>query len=100
MTRQEDVSEFDKAISALVHAEMREALAAGNPERTAAVVEKLASLLGTTIAIAAGGNPKGIDAMLTGVENYVAEVAAEQTPIGLMIHTGAGVLGEDRDRPQ
>lgn len=61
---------------------MELAAAHGNPERIGEMIERLTNSLSFTIAIAAKGNPQGMDEMLKGVESYLYEAATSHQKIG------------------
>lgn len=78
------MSEFGDKLSALVSLEI-----AGNKARDPAVMseimERLASSLAFTIALAAQGDAKGINELIEGMTSYIYETAAERAPLAKMI---------------
>jgi hypothetical protein len=72
--------EFGDALARLVSREIAEANRCGDADRAAGVVSDLAAQLGTAIALITGGDPGGIEAVLTGAEQCAAEAAAEAAP--------------------
>jgi len=56
--------------------------ASGNPERSAEMIERLLNSLAFTIAIAARGDPRGMDEMLSGASSYLYEAAAGHAKMG------------------
>jgi hypothetical protein len=77
--------DFSDALNRLVANELAAAGQAGDGERAAGVVADLASALGVAIALVTDGIPSGIEAMLAGSEQVVAEVAAEKAPVARMV---------------
>ncbi len=67
---------FDE-LASLCAKEMSAATKGGNSQRKAAVVAGLATVLGRSVAMAADGNPKTIETMLTGCEAHAASEAAD-----------------------
>ncbi len=63
-------------------------------EKMAGIVENLASSLGFTVALAAGGDPNGISHLLEGMTSYIYEVAAERAPLAKMI-ASARVMNDE-----
>lgn len=61
---------------------MELAAAKGDPERAAEMIERLLNSLAFTIAIAAQGEPKGMDEMLKGAEAYLYEAATTHQRMG------------------
>ena len=75
--------EFGDRLAALCS---REASAArGDAERSAAMIERLASSLGFAVAVAAGGDPRVIDEMLTGAEGYAHQEAVAKAPFARFV---------------
>lgn len=72
---------FDDALSRLVVRELVAAQEAGDDTRIANVVAMLADQLGNAIAMVARGDPGAVEALLTGAEGLVAEVATEKVPM-------------------
>lgn len=71
---------FGDRLSGLCAMEL--AAAHGDAERIGEMIERLTNSLSFTIAIAARGNPKGMDEMLKGVESYLYESATSHQKIG------------------
>jgi hypothetical protein len=65
---------------------MELAAARGNPERIGEMIERLTNSLSFTIAIAANGDPKGMDEMLKGIESYLYEAATSHQKVGAFMH--------------
>ncbi|WP_375414393.1 hypothetical protein [uncultured Bradyrhizobium sp.] len=55
--------------------------AKGDPDRAAAMIERLLNSLAFTIAVASRGDPKGIGEMLQGAESYLYEAAADHQKV-------------------
>lgn len=72
---------FFDDLSSLCAQEMSAATKGGNSQRKAAVVEGLATVLGRSVAMAADGNPKTIETLLTGCEAQAASEAADFAPL-------------------
>jgi hypothetical protein len=66
---------FEEKLSAICAKELAEGK--GDPNRMAAMYERLSNSLGFTICNIAEGDPKRIDDLLAASENYVAEASAE-----------------------
>lgn len=100
MSEKQEPTEFGRKLSAMLHAETRTILSERDQDKQAEgiaeIISLLASSLGTAIAIAAAGEPKNIDALLMGVENHIAETAAEKASDARMLRLGYAVLGPDR----
>lgn len=56
-----------------------------NPEKMADMVEKLASSLAFTAALASGGDPGRTSHLLEGMVAYIYETATERAPLAKMI---------------
>ena len=69
--------EFFDELADLCAREMKAAVKAGSDDRKAAVVEGLATILGRTIAMAADGDPRTVETLLTGSEAHAAREAAD-----------------------
>lgn len=54
----------------------------GHPERVGEMIERLLNSLAFTIAIAAQGDPKGMDNLLKGAESYLYEAASGHQKAG------------------
>jgi hypothetical protein len=67
---------------------MELAAASGDPERMGAMIERLLNSLAFTIAIAARGDPKGMDDMLKGAEAYLYEAASGHQRAGQFMARG------------
>lgn len=96
MSDRENMTEFQKRISDLCHAEVRDAIAARDERRLATVIAHLGGCLGTAIAIASGGERDRIVSLLSTIETQIAEVAAKQAPDGRRIFLGLAELGPGR----
>lgn len=72
---------FFDDLASLCAKEMNAARKGGNSQRKAATVEGLATILGRTVAMAADGDPKRIDELLTGCESQAANEAADFAPL-------------------
>lgn len=59
----------------------------GDAERVGEMIERLLNSLAFTIAIAAKGDPKGMDDMLKGAESYLYEAASGHQKIGQFMAT-------------
>ena len=57
----------------------------GDPERIAAMVEKLAGSLAFTIAMASQGDAQMMDTLLEGVTAHIYEVAAGHAPVSKLL---------------
>lgn len=77
--------EFFDALSALCAREISAATKAADYDRSAAVIEGLATMLGRSIAIASHGDSAKISNVLAGVENHIA---AEAAGFAGVIHLG------------
>lgn len=77
--------DFSDALTRMVANELAAARQARDDERAAGVVAELASALGVAIALVADGIPSGIEAMLAGSEQVIAEVAAEKAPVARLV---------------
>ena len=78
------MADFGDKLAALVSIET----AAGkvrDPDAMSEIMEKLASSLAFTIALAAQGDDKGINTLLEGMTAYLYETAAERAPLARMI---------------
>lgn len=56
-----------------------------DPTKMSEIMERLAHSLAFTIALAAQGDPKGINELLEGMTAYMFQAAAEQAPLAKMI---------------
>lgn len=56
--------------------------ARGNPEKTGEMIERLLNSLAFTIAIAAQGDPGGMNEMLEGAQSYLFEAASGHQKAG------------------
>jgi hypothetical protein len=78
------MADFGDKLSTLVSLEI-----AGNKARDPAVMseimERLASSLAFTIALAAQGDAKGINELIEGMTSYIFETAAERAPLAKTI---------------
>lgn len=78
------MADFGDKLSTLVSLEI-----AGNKVRDPAamseIMERLASSLAFTIALAAQGDAKGINELIEGMTAYIYETAAERAPLAKMI---------------
>lgn len=70
---------FGDRLSALCSVEL--AAAKNDPDRAAEMIERLLNSLAFTIAIAAKGDPKGMNDMLQGAEAYLYETTASHQHI-------------------
>ncbi|SIQ39161.1 hypothetical protein SAMN05421641_10769 [Paracoccus thiocyanatus] len=70
------MAEFFDQLVTLCGPEMNAAMKDGDLDRAGAVIEGLATMLGRSIARAAGGDTREIDKMLTACEQHVAAEAA------------------------
>jgi hypothetical protein len=70
---------FDEKIGSLCADEFSKNL--NSPEQLSSMLETLSKSIGTTLAFACRGNPKHINEMMQGVENYIMEVAVSQSKI-------------------
>ena len=86
--------DFAERLSALCAREAVEAR--GDGERSAAMIERIAASLGFAIAIAAGGDARVIDEMMTGAEGYAHAEAVAKSPFARMV---AEVRRSRRTRP-
>lgn len=68
--------DFTGKLAALVSFEAKNSA----PEDLVLVIERLATALGFTIALAARGNGAVIDELLTGAEGYAHQEAVEKAP--------------------
>jgi hypothetical protein len=68
--------------------------AAHDPDAMSEIVERLASALGLTIAIACQGDRRAMDVMLTGTEAYVADEALRYQPVGTALAATLRAKGE------
>ena len=75
------MSDFHERLASMCAKEMATARKAGDAERMAEVVSSLTSTLGKTIAMAASGDPRGIETLLTGCEHQMASEAADFAPL-------------------
>lgn len=89
--------EFEQKVSAAVHAEVRAALETRSPSRLAGVITMLAHDLGTSIALAAAGDPKGIDELVAGTDQFVLETAIAKAEMARQVARGEAVLGPDQE---
>lgn len=74
------MSDFAENVAKLVAGEMT--LAKGNPDRMASMIERLAAMLGFTVALAAEGDPRTIDTLLAEADAQAHEEAVARAPIG------------------
>lgn len=72
------MSGFADKLAALCAGEL--AHAKRDPERMGAMLETMARSLGFTIAVAAHGDPHGIDELCAGAEGYVHSEAVQKAP--------------------
>lgn len=72
---------FFEDLATLCAREMNAARKDGDEDRMAGVVETLATLLGRSAAMAAGGDAKGIDTLLEGSSNHALEEASSFAPL-------------------
>lgn len=56
-----------------------------DPEKMGSIIETLASSLGFTVALAAGGDPERANHLLEGLNNYLIVTASERAPLAKMI---------------
>ena len=70
---------FADRLASLISKEMTQAR--GDHDREADAIERLARMLGFAIAMAAGGDPKGIDTMIEGATAYAHEEAVSTAPL-------------------
>ena len=75
---------FGDRLSGLCAMELADAH--GNPERIGAMIERLLNSLAFTVAIAARGNPEGMNEMLQGAEAYLYESAASHQKAGSFLN--------------
>lgn len=77
-------TDFADKLNALVSLEISRGTI-NNPEKMSDILEKLASSLGFTAALAAAGDPARTSHLLEGMTAYIYEVAAERAPLAKMI---------------
>lgn len=77
---------FGDRLSGMVALEM--SLAAGDPERMAAVLERLLHSVSFTIAIMGAGNRTRTENLITGAEAYLAEGAVGLSKFGEFMSRG------------
>lgn len=77
------MNDFADNLSKLIIAES--VAAAGNAERSAEMLERLGAAVGMAVAIAAQGDRKAIDELMTGLEAYALQEAARQAPLAFMV---------------
>lgn len=75
--------DFTDCLAALCSREAAEAR--GDTDRAAAMIDRLAASLGFAIAVAAGGDARLIDEMLTGAEGYAHQEAVAKAPFARMM---------------
>lgn len=76
------MSDFATQLSALC---AKEAAAAKNdPDRMADMIERLATALGFTVAMAVKGDPAGIDQLMAGAEAHAHREAVEKAPLAAL----------------
>ena len=82
------MSDFATKLDVLTSAE----LSAGrcDPERLSDMIEKLSRSLGFTIAVAAGGDPRGIDTLAIGCSEYVHGEAVSKAPMARVLTSALG----------
>ena len=73
-------SDFDTKISIAVSKELADAH--GDAERIGAMIDKLASSLAFTIAVASQGDPKAANSFLEGTVAYLYEAASRHAKFG------------------
>jgi len=88
---------FADKLNALVSIEVSRG-AIRDPAAMSDILEKLASALGFTAALAAAGEPDKIAHLLEGMTAYVYEVAAERAPLAKMI-VAAKAMSKPGARP-
>lgn len=76
--------DFTYKLAALTSSEA--AVAHGDPDRLGVMIERLAAALGFTVAMAAGGDPKTMETLLTGAESYAHGEAVAKAPMGRFMH--------------
>jgi hypothetical protein len=72
--------EFGDKLSALCAMELADAH--GDADRIGAMIERLTNAVAFTVAIAARGDPKGMETMLQGAESYLYEAASGHGKMG------------------
>lgn len=77
------MSDFNTKLDILTSAELT--ACKGDTERLAAMVEKLGSALGFTVAMASRGDPKGIDTFCEGLTHYIHGEAVSKAPLARML---------------
>lgn len=83
--------EFSDKLSALLSGEA--ARARREPERYAVMIERLASGLGFTVAMAAQGDGAKIDTLLTGAEAHAHQEAVQKAEFARMMAAFIGPAG-------
>lgn len=73
------MTDFDAALKDLCTHEMMRVRA--DTQGKAAMIEALAAVLAKAIVITSGADPKRVNALLTGVDNYMTELAVEVSPM-------------------
>jgi hypothetical protein len=73
------MSDFTDKLAVLTSAEMVDAR--NDSDRMGVMIERLAAALGFTIAIAARGDPSGIDEMMAGAEAYAHQEAVDKARV-------------------
>ncbi len=77
------MSDFADKLAALTSREAADAN--GDPERMGVMIERLATALGFTIALAARGDANTISVLISGAEAYAFEEAVEKAPFVKMM---------------
>lgn len=78
------MADFGDKLAALVSIETAGGKV-NNPGAMSEIMERLASSLAFTIALAAQGDAKGINELIEGMTSYIYETAAERAPLARMI---------------
>lgn len=85
------MTDFHSRLSSMLAKEAADAgKAADRPERMGDMIEALARGLGFTVAIAANGNPEGIDTMISAAERYALEEAADKADFAKFMAVARG----------
>lgn len=75
--------DFGEALARVTSAELPHARR--NPDRLAAMIERLAHALGMTIAVGSGGESSQAATLIDGAQNYLDETVADLLPMGRLI---------------
>lgn len=79
----DQTSPFSDKLANLLAVELP--LARRDPERISEMIERIASGLGLTIAVAAGGDPQRIDTMIEGATAYAHSEAVDRSKLARVL---------------